>query len=200
MDKNKHRPPPPKKREIHRLSTMDLKIYCLQRNPRLWLDSWQSLKSFAKIISVISISESVFQTHRHLDCILYRLFSLESRHDDEPGACQLREVQHLHLQCRGQHRLVRQLHGATHPPGHEGQVCRLKKKTDHRNELNVTIHRLLFFLESWSTKKVSFLKGTVSRDEFGFWWHVWLVLGLNRVRSQFLNFLVVQMILFIYRG
>ncbi len=29
------------------------------------------------------------------------------------------------------------------------------------------------------------LKGT----GFGFWWHVWLVLGLNRGRGQFLNFL-----------
>jgi hypothetical protein len=31
-------------------------------------------------------------------------------------------------------------------------------------------------------------KRTVSRDEFGFGWHVWLVLGLNRGRGQFLNF------------
>jgi hypothetical protein len=30
-----------------------------------------------------------------------------------------------------------------------------------------------------------FFEVTVSRDGFGFWWHVWLVLGLNRVRAQF---------------
>jgi hypothetical protein len=36
-----------------------------------------------------------------------------------------------------------------------------------------------------------FLKETVSRDGFGFWWHVWLLLelqGLNRGRGQFWNF------------
>ncbi len=33
------------------------------------------------------------------------------------------------------------------------------------------------------------VKGTVSRDGFGFWWHVWLVLGLNRGQGQFLNFI-----------
>ncbi len=31
------------------------------------------------------------------------------------------------------------------------------------------------------------IKGTVSRDRFGFRWHVWLVQGLNRGRGQFLN-------------
>ncbi len=36
---------------------MDLKIYSLERNPRLWLDSWQSLETLAKIISVTSISD-----------------------------------------------------------------------------------------------------------------------------------------------
>ncbi len=29
---------------------------CLERNPRLWLDSWQSLETFTKIISVTPIS------------------------------------------------------------------------------------------------------------------------------------------------
>ncbi len=28
-------------------------------------------------------------------------------------------------------------------------------------------------------------KGTVSRDKFGFWWNVWLVLGLNRGLGQY---------------
>ena len=31
-------------------------------------------------------------------------------------------------------------------------------------------------------------KGTVSRDGFGFWWHVWIVLGLNRGAGPFLKF------------
>ena len=31
-------------------------------------------------------------------------------------------------------------------------------------------------------------KGNVSRDGFGFWWHVWLVLGLNRRRGHFGKF------------
>ncbi len=35
---------------------MDLKIYTLAKNLRLWLDSWQYLKIFAKIISVTFIS------------------------------------------------------------------------------------------------------------------------------------------------
>ncbi len=43
-------------KEIHRLGPMDLKIYKLERNPRLRLDSWRSLETFAKIISVTSIS------------------------------------------------------------------------------------------------------------------------------------------------
>ncbi len=63
------------------------------------------------------------------DASAFRLYSIwfifyGARHDDEPGTGQLRAVQHLHLQWRGQHRLVRQLYGATHPPCHEGQVCR----------------------------------------------------------------------------
>jgi hypothetical protein len=74
MDKNT---PPPKKKEIHRLSPMDLKIYSLQRNPRLWLDSWQSLESFAKIISVTSTPIVFLRRIRHLGCILYGLFSME---------------------------------------------------------------------------------------------------------------------------
>ncbi len=32
------------------------------------------------------------------------------------------------------------------------------------------------------------VKGTVSRDDFGFWEHAWSVLGPNRGRGQFLNF------------
>ncbi len=35
------------------------KIFSLDRNPRLWLDSWQSLETFAKITSVISISGKI---------------------------------------------------------------------------------------------------------------------------------------------
>ncbi len=42
-------------KEIHRLGPMDLKIYSLDRNTRLRLDSWQSLETFTKIISVTSI-------------------------------------------------------------------------------------------------------------------------------------------------
>ncbi len=41
---------------------MDLKIYSLERNPRLWLDSWKSLETFAKIISVTSISARLEDT------------------------------------------------------------------------------------------------------------------------------------------
>ncbi len=52
-EKGKQTPPPP---EIHRLGPMDSKIYSLERNPPLWLNSWQSLETFAKIISVTSIS------------------------------------------------------------------------------------------------------------------------------------------------
>ncbi len=40
------------------------------------------------------------------------------------------------------------------------------------------------------------LKGTVSWGGFGFWWHVWLVLGLNRGRGHFFNFLGAPMILY----
>ncbi len=50
---NKHRPLP---QEIHSLGPMDLKICSLERNPQQWIDSWQSLETFAKIISVTSIS------------------------------------------------------------------------------------------------------------------------------------------------
>ncbi len=39
-----------------RLDPMNLKMCSLGRHPRLWLDSWQSLETFAKIISVTSIS------------------------------------------------------------------------------------------------------------------------------------------------
>jgi hypothetical protein len=44
-----------------------------------------------------------------------------------------------------------------------------------------------FFSRSYHTN--TNIKGTVSRDGFGFWWHVWLVLGLNRGWGHFLNFL-----------
>ncbi len=47
-------------KEIHRLGPMDLKIYSPDRNPQLWLDSWQSLETFAKITSVTSISGITF--------------------------------------------------------------------------------------------------------------------------------------------
>ncbi len=43
-------------KEIHRLGPMDFKIYSFKRTPRLWLDSWQTLETFAKISSVTSIS------------------------------------------------------------------------------------------------------------------------------------------------
>ncbi len=35
----------------------------------------------------------------------------------------------------------------------------------------------------------NFVKGTVSRDGIGLWWHVWLVLGLNRGRGHHLIYL-----------
>ncbi len=47
----------------------------------------------------------------------------------------------------------------------------------------------------WQIPVFAWLKGTVSGDGFGFWWHVWLVLGLTRGRGQFLNFLGAPMIL-----
>ncbi len=45
------------------------------------------------------------------------------------------------------------------------------------------------FLVIWSSpnQTIEFynnVKGTVSRDEFGFWWYVWLVLGLKRGRGH----------------
>ncbi len=43
-------------KEIHRLGPKDSKIYNLAKNQQLWLDSWQNLEIFAKIISVTSIS------------------------------------------------------------------------------------------------------------------------------------------------
>ncbi len=36
------------------------------------------------------------------------------------------------------------------------------------------------------------LKRIVSGDWFGFWWHVWLVLGINRGRTVFLIFLLLH--------
>ncbi len=38
-------------------------------------------------------------------------------------------------------------------------------------------------------------KGTVSWDRFGFWWHVWLVLGLKSGRGYISYFFAAQMIL-----
>jgi hypothetical protein len=40
------------------------------------------------------------------------------------------------------------------------------------------------------------VKGTVSRDGFGFWWHVRLVLGPNRGQGHFRKFLGAPMILY----
>jgi hypothetical protein len=41
------------------------------------------------------------------------------------------------------------------------------------------------------------IKGTVSRNGFGgFWWHVWLVIGLNKGRGQFFKFFGAPMILY----
>jgi hypothetical protein len=42
---------------------------------------------------------------------------------------------------------------------------------------------------------VQIVKGAVSRDGFGFRFHVWLVLGLNTGRGRFLNVLLAPMIL-----
>ncbi len=44
------------RKENHRLDPMDLKIYTLAKNPRLWLDSWQNLWIFAIIMPVTPIS------------------------------------------------------------------------------------------------------------------------------------------------
>jgi hypothetical protein len=46
----------------------------------------------------------------------------------------------------------------------------------------------------------SHLKGTVSRDGFGFWWHVWLVLGRNRGRDHYFNCWGAPMILLCREG
>ncbi len=42
-----------------------------------------------------------------------------------------------------------------------------------------------FLKEHWP------FKGTVSLNEFGFWWHAWLVLGLKRGGDHFFSFLGV---------
>jgi hypothetical protein len=47
-------------------------------------------------------------------------------------------------------------------------------------------YTLTLLHEKWQVLKI--VKGTVSQDGFGFWWHAWPVLGLNRGRGQFLNF------------
>ncbi len=54
------------------------------------------------------------------------------------------------------------------------QVLRYKNKCDPGAP---KVEKILFW----------FLKG-LSRDGLGFWWHVWLVLGLNRGRGHFVNF------------
>jgi hypothetical protein len=38
----------------------------------------------------------------------------------------------------------------------------------------------------------SLSKWIVSRDGFGFWWHMWFVLGQNRGHGQFKNFLLLE--------
>jgi hypothetical protein len=58
-----------------------------------------------------------------------------------------------------------QLHSHPHPPS-PPPTCR---------QLIATYYFIIF-------------KGTVSRDGFGFLWHVWLVLSLNGGHGQFLNF------------
>ena len=54
---------------------------------------------------------------------------------DQPRAGKLRPLLHLHLQRRGQHRLVRQLHGAAHAQDHQHQVLFRAKSYP---ELNIT--------------------------------------------------------------
>jgi hypothetical protein len=54
-----------------RISNLDLKIYSLERNTRLWIDSWQSLETFAKIISVTSSSYTVTSVLRIRDAYLW---------------------------------------------------------------------------------------------------------------------------------
>ncbi len=44
------------------------------------------------------------------------------------------------------------------------------------------------------------IKGTVSRDGFGFWCHVWLVLGLNRGQGHFLNFFSCSVLKWFYNA
>ncbi len=46
----------------------------------------------------------------------------------------------------------------------------------------------------YSTRYLFFIKGTVSGNEFGFRWHIWLVFCLSRERGQFLKFLGAPMI------
>ncbi len=65
----------------------------------------------------------------------------------------------------------------------------------HKKYCNIIIpFRIIFFskaltrcLVGW-LRPVFSLKGTVSRDKFGVWWHVWLVLGLNRWLVHLFNF------------
>ncbi len=42
----------------------------------------------------------------------------------------------------------------------------------------------------------SHVKGTVSRDGFGFWWHAWSVLGLKRGRARCSNAFITQKVYF----
>jgi hypothetical protein len=52
-----------------------------------------------------------------------------------------------------------------------------------------TVQRFHLNIKNWLCL---ILKATVSRDGFGVWWHIWLVLGLSRGRVRFLNFLGVN--------
>ncbi len=60
--KQTHAPPQPK--EIHRLGPMDKKIFSLERNLRLWFNSWLTLDTFNKIVSVTSISYAGYQSQK----------------------------------------------------------------------------------------------------------------------------------------
>ncbi len=70
-------------------------------------------------------------------------------------------------------------------PRHKWGVERVMYTVDYVNG-----HRLIR-MWSWSMSRSTFseFKGTVSRDGFDFWWHVWLVLGQHRGRGHFFIFL-----------
>ncbi len=68
--------------------------------------------------------------------------------------------------------------------GAQGQGGLTRERDQGSQEVIINIH--LFFM-------IAEIKGTVSRDGFGFDEIVWLVLSLNRGRGHFLNFLAAQM-------